>query len=97
MIFKRPKFTIDTIVRITQDVQRQTVVSLVKDEAIIINHKRIFNFKKFKFEYKYKLGSTVYIPKDLSESLYRFWFNEEYLEFVNKDDSRDFKLKKILG
>jgi len=25
------------------------------------------------------------------------WFDERELEFVNKDDERDYKLKKLLG
>lgn len=96
MIFKRPKFAIDTIVEIIKDVPKQTIVSLVKDKVIIVKHKRTFNFKKFKFEYKYKVASTIFIPKHLAETLYKFWFNEEYLEFVNIDDERDYKLEQLL-
>jgi len=51
---------------------------------------------------KYRKEGIYYVDNILYPSVYMgrycpVWFDEHELEFVNKDDERDYKLKKLLN
>lgn len=101
----KPKFIINDLVCL-----KNKALYRYDDLTIKIIKKR-FNFKKFKFIYKYKvIVMRRYLPPNVRgningvrynrlpyNGLDNIWFNEDDIEFVNEEDKRDYKLQQLLN